>query len=233
MSLVEHALLRDPAGAYGRMDFLSRDQQRHAVEQIADPSGEAQLQLALKVVDSARRAAANGSMTDRAAHVGYHLIGPGRSALEADVAYRPSFRQAPAASGVGASHGVLPGIDRSRVGVAARRGGGLASRHPRLAPRSWPVALLLLLGPAIDLSIAFVQRLMASAIGPRRLARLDLSDGVPEDARTMVIVPTLLASPEAVATLARASRSARARQPGPAHSLCDSQRFCRCGVGHA
>ena len=44
------------------MDFLSRDQQRHAVEQIADPSGEAQVQLALKAVESAR---AGGRAADR------------------------------------------------------------------------------------------------------------------------------------------------------------------------
>ena len=30
VSLVEQVLQRDPAGAYGRMDFLSRDQQRRA-----------------------------------------------------------------------------------------------------------------------------------------------------------------------------------------------------------
>ena len=30
-------LQRDPAGAYGRMDFLSRDEQRHAVEALAQP----------------------------------------------------------------------------------------------------------------------------------------------------------------------------------------------------
>src|SRR6185503_14249373 len=57
VSLVEHALRRDPAGVYGRMDFLSRDQQRHAVEQIARRSGEAQLQLALTAVECARQAA--------------------------------------------------------------------------------------------------------------------------------------------------------------------------------
>src|SRR5207253_3917924 len=32
VSLVEQVLQRDPAGAYGRMDFLSRDQQRRAVD---------------------------------------------------------------------------------------------------------------------------------------------------------------------------------------------------------
>ena len=48
---------------------------------------------------------------------------------------------------------------------------------------------------------AFVQRLIAWAVAPRRLPRLDLTDGVPDDARTMVIVPTLLGSPEAVTAL--------------------------------
>ncbi len=200
VSLVEQALLRDPAGAYSRMDFLSRDQQRHAVEQIADPSGEAQLQLALKVVDSARRAAAKGSMTDRAAHVGYHLIGPGRSALEAEVAYRPSFRQR--VRRLTLRHptlfylGSIALVSASLLAAAVAWLPGIHGSTAILA-----VALMLLLGPAIDLSLALVQRLMASAIGPRRLPRLDFSDGVPESARTMVIVPTLLASPEAVATL--------------------------------
>jgi cyclic beta-1,2-glucan synthetase len=89
VSLVEHVLQRDPAGAYGRMDFLSRDLQRQAVEELAAPSGDAQVRVALRAVESARQAAAEGSPADRAAHVGYHLIDRGRRDLEADVAYRP------------------------------------------------------------------------------------------------------------------------------------------------
>src|SRR6185312_14103791 len=92
VSLVEHVLQRDPAGAYGRMDFLSRDRQRHAVEELAEPSGEAQVRVALRAIESARQAAAGGSAADpstgsgssqagsrddRAAHVGYHLIDEG------------------------------------------------------------------------------------------------------------------------------------------------------------
>ena len=34
VSLVEQVLRRDPADAYGRMDFLSRDRQRQAVEEL-------------------------------------------------------------------------------------------------------------------------------------------------------------------------------------------------------
>ena len=63
-------------------------------------------------------------------------------------------------------------------------------------------AILLLAIPASDVAIALVQRVIARAIPPQRLSRLDLSDtGVPDDARTMVIVPTMLTSVAGVEAL--------------------------------
>ena len=56
------------------MDFLSRDQQRRAVEEMAPTSGDAQVRVALKAIETARQAATEGSADDRAAHVGYHLV---------------------------------------------------------------------------------------------------------------------------------------------------------------
>ena len=61
-------------------------------------------------------------------------------------------------------------------------------------------ALLLLL-PASEVAIAFVQRLAARGAPPRRLPRLDLAGGVPESARTIVVVPTLLTSVPGVRAL--------------------------------
>src|SRR5712692_4942881 len=100
VSLVEQVLQRDPAGVYGRMDFASRDRYRQAVEELADPSGEAQVRVALRAVASARDAvtplpagtapAAGASpAASRASHVGHHLIGRGRRDLEVDVAWGP------------------------------------------------------------------------------------------------------------------------------------------------
>ena len=66
-------------------------------------------------------------------------------------------------------------------------------------PLAW-VALLLLL-PASDVAIAVVQSLGVRFAAPRRLPRLDFTNGVPEGARTMVVVPTLLTSVERVAEL--------------------------------
>ena len=88
VSLVEVVLQRDPAAVYGGMDFLSRDRYRQAVEELADGSGEGQLRVALRAVESANQAAERGDR-GRATHIGHHLVGAGRPDLEADVAYRP------------------------------------------------------------------------------------------------------------------------------------------------
>jgi cyclic beta-1,2-glucan synthetase len=88
VSLVEQVLQRDPAGVYGGMDFRSRDRYRHAVEELAEPTGDDQLRVALKSVERARQV---GSRTPdaRGTHVGYHLIGSGRRAFEQSVAWAP------------------------------------------------------------------------------------------------------------------------------------------------
>ncbi len=67
--LIERVLQRDPAGAYGSMDFLSRDRYRQAVEELSEPTGEAQIRVALRAVESARQAAESGQPADLAAHV--------------------------------------------------------------------------------------------------------------------------------------------------------------------
>jgi cyclic beta-1,2-glucan synthetase len=94
---MEQILRRDPAGVYAHMDFASRDRYRQAVEELSDPTGEAQMRVALRAIESARQANEKhpGAPT---AHVGYHLIGLGRRELETDVAYIPKFRHASGAS---------------------------------------------------------------------------------------------------------------------------------------
>src|SRR5581483_7327682 len=157
VSLVEQVLQRDPAGAYGRMDFLSRDRQRQAVEELASPGGDAQVRVALRAVESARQAAARGSTADRAAHVGYHLIDRGRRDLEVDVAYRP---------------GVLERIRRAlfdhdaplylgAIAIFTAMLAGAAVTYARHAGGSTAVqitAALLLLLPASEFAILSIQQ---------------------------------------------------------------------------
>ncbi|HEX5011410.1 MAG TPA: glucoamylase family protein, partial [Planctomycetota bacterium] len=200
VSLVEQVLRRDPAAVYGRMAFGSRDRYRHAVELLADRTGEAQVRVALRAIESARQAAEHAGTTDRAAHVGYHLIGKGRGDLESDVAHAPSFRlrfeRLLVREATPLYLGTLTVL--TLLGVA----GAIAAA--RLAGGSgWTTiwAGLLALIPASELAVAIVNRLAHHAVRPLPLPRLDLRGGVPAQASTMVVVPTLIASVEGARTL--------------------------------
>ena len=204
VSLVDNVLRRDPAGVYAQTDFLSRDRLRQAVEELAEPAGDAQIRIALKAIESARQAGApiartvsDGvetavqSRSRAAAHVGYYLIGKGRAGLEQDLAYRPRLSR--------------------RVGRFVRRHGAplylgsiglvtLALIALILLPfylttgvsRIHYVAAVLLLIPISEFSVAVVQRIVNLLVKPERLQRLELLGGVPEESKTIVVIPTLL-----------------------------------------
>ncbi len=205
VSLVEQVLQRDPAGAYGRMDFLSRDRQRQAVEELALPTGEAQVRVALRAVESARqvatlRDASDDASLNRKVHVGYHLLDQGRPGLEADVAYRPGVRSR-VRRFVFAHPTPLYLGSIAAIALILIAGASAYAHHTNASATATSTILLLLLIPSVDIAIALTQRFTAWALPPRRLSRLSFKNGVPDEARTMVIVPTLLTSVDGVAHL--------------------------------
>ncbi|HEY7820146.1 MAG TPA: carbohydrate-binding protein, partial [Vicinamibacteria bacterium] len=181
------------------MDFLSRDRYRQAVEELAEADGEAQVQVALSCIETARQAveAAGPDKHDwqdkREQHVGYYLIGEGRRSFERAIGFVPRagerlrrffFRHATAVylgsiSALTAAGVFLP--------VAYARSEGASSSGLLLT-----AALTLL--PASEMAIVLVQRLVTALVPPRRLPRFSLDGGIPPDAATMVIVPTILTS---------------------------------------
>ncbi|MEO7867156.1 MAG: carbohydrate-binding protein, partial [Candidatus Eisenbacteria bacterium] len=200
VSLIEHILRRDPPGLYARMDFASRDRYRHAVEQLAEPSGEAQVRVALRAVESARQMAETLGTGARTAHVGYHLIGPGRRELETDVAYHPPLRQRLERHLFRHSTPVYLGSIAllTALGVA----GAVAASRAASAPNwlaVWVAVLAMI--PASELAVAILQRVVHRIIVPKALPRLDLRTGIPEVARTMVVVPTIISSVEGARAL--------------------------------
>ena len=173
VSLVEQVLQRDPAGVYGRMDFRSRDRYRHAVEDLAAPTGEGQLLLALKSVERARQVHVQ-TPDAREAHIGYHLIGRGRHQFERSVAWQPD----PAAS---APRRFFSRGDARVSGQHRRRHAPARRASPSLTPggtagAACPCSLVALLTavPASELTIQVLQRLISYLIPPRRLPRLEL-----------------------------------------------------------
>ena len=198
VSLVEQVLQRDPAAVYGRMDFRSRDRYRHAVEELAVPTGEGQLLLALKSVERARQAHVQ-TADARASHVGYHLIGGGRKQFERSVAWHPNLKQRVRrfffAWATSSYLGTIAAGTLLLVAIAAAYARLHGWRDPALL-----VLALLTAVPASELVIQLLQRIIGYLIPPRRLPRIEL-DAVPASARTMVIVPTLFDSVQRVEDL--------------------------------
>jgi cyclic beta-1,2-glucan synthetase len=198
VSLVDNVLRRDPSGVFARMDFLSRDRQRRAIEELAD-TGDAQIRIALKAVELARQAASQ-SRTQAAAHVGYHLIGKGRAALEDDIGFVPKFG-ARLRRGI-RTHSTAFYLWSITLATLLVLGASLGYAWLSGATQTTLiVAALLLIIPASEPAIAFVQKIVGRLLGPEPLPRLELLEGVPDESKTIVVIPTLLTSVDGVHSL--------------------------------
>ncbi len=198
VSLVEQVLQRDPAGVYSRMDFRSRDRYRHAIEELAVPTGEGQLLVALKSVERARQTHVR-SPDARGSHVGDHLIGAGRRQFERSVAWQPTLKgRVRRLFFAHATAGYLGAIAAGTT-LLVLLAVVYASWHDWRGAALSFVALLTVV-PASELTIQVLQRMISYLIPPRRLPRLEL-EAVPPSARTMVVVPTVLESVERVEDL--------------------------------
>ena len=77
MSVVERTLSEDPAAAYGKMDFATRDRYRHEVEKMARSSRLSEREVARHAIHLAQQGAGGNGGDDREAHVGFYLIDKG------------------------------------------------------------------------------------------------------------------------------------------------------------
>jgi cyclic beta-1,2-glucan synthetase len=198
MSVVEQTLRQDPAGVYGRMEFATRDQYRHAIEKIAKRSRFTEVEVAQQALQLAQGNYGDGNQ--RHGHVGFYLIGGGQAALEKQTGMRRPWlealqqtsRAAPLTSYLGAIAAIalvstaLLLESASRSGV---RGGVIVA-----------LGVVALLGSS-QLALSLVNWVATLVTRPHPLPRMDFKDGVPTDARAMVVVPTLAYSKENIAEL--------------------------------
>ncbi|ANX04201.1 cyclic beta 1-2 glucan synthetase [Immundisolibacter cernigliae] len=205
LSVVEQTLREDPGGVYGGMDFATRDRYRHATEAMAKRSAVDEGEVARRAIELARTAAmATPAGADgRASHVGYYLIDEGRAQLELRVQVRRSPLAA-ARRALGRSPLLvhLGGIVLFTVLISAVLMTGMPMAElPRWA---WaPIGMLALLA-ASQLAGALVNWFSSLLVTPQPLPRMDFSQGIPPQVRTLVVVPTLLTSTSGVEALVEA-----------------------------
>ncbi len=197
-SRVERILRGDPSRVYLRMDFETRDRYRRAVEELARGCEKEEETVAREVVRRARsvpavRNAAGG-------HVGYWLVGEGRPALEKSLRYRPAGSARPrrfVLRHAGLAYGGC-GAALTLLLLLLVAGAAIPAGTPGTA-----VVVLLLCGlvPASSVALSVTNWLATVLVPPRVLAKLDPSDGVPDDARTVVAIPVLVSDEREVDAL--------------------------------
>lgn len=81
-SYVEESLRKDPSEYYTKMDFLTRDKYRHAVEELAKHSGLDEQYIALLAIELAQKHKQKNGKDKRLSHVGYYLLDRGLPLLK-------------------------------------------------------------------------------------------------------------------------------------------------------
>ncbi len=196
VSQVEQTLRRDPAKVYEHMDFATRDRYRHVVESMARASGKTEGEIAKLAVSLVEA----GSGAGRSSHVGYYLVDQGSALLKktAGTSFRwpgsiqRGIRRMPMAFYAGSN------ILLTALGVSAVVLG--------LQPLDMPVVQRVLLAAlaTVGLSqaaVALTNILTSLLVTPRLLPRMDYATGIPSSHRAIVVIPTILASTEDVASL--------------------------------
>jgi len=197
MSAVDRILRRDPGGVYGRMDFATRDQYRHSVEALSRRSGLAEDAVAGRCLALAQEAQDRDQPDERRSHVGFYLVGKGFPELEAAAGVRPRLLRR-------WMDGRAVAVYLGAIGAATLLFTGLlvALAHAAGA-RGWLLVLidLLALLAASQLAVTLVNWIAMQLVAPRPLPRLDFSKGIAPEARTLVVVPTLITSAQNIEAL--------------------------------
>jgi cyclic beta-1,2-glucan synthetase len=200
VSLIETLLETDPAKVYAEMNFFTRNRYREAVERIAKRTKTDELIVAERVIRLAEKAQQANPSDKRHAHIGYYLIDQGLAETEKSFDYHPPFSEYlrrsilkfPTLSYLGSITFLTTLLITLLVLTAVYFG------------TSWPLVLafaLLSIIPASDLALSIANWEFTVLIPPRILPQMETSKSIPETAKTMVVIPTLLTDQAVVGEL--------------------------------
>ncbi|UCF60065.1 MAG: hypothetical protein JSV37_09870 [Anaerolineaceae bacterium] len=194
-SRVDVTLRLDPAGIYPQMDFDTRDRYRRAVEELAVCADVPEDSVAKQSVEMASNHPEDSLLN----HIGYYLVDKGREDLVVQLACRDNRR-----------HRILQWVYRNHaslyisfVALLSVIVVGFVWGLMKLAGNQSPLVsvgvVLATFLPASQIAVLLVNYLVTRILPPWTLPKLSFeAHGIPDDYRTLVVVPIMLIDRETV-----------------------------------
>ncbi|MGE5633264.1 MAG: GH36-type glycosyl hydrolase domain-containing protein [Caulobacteraceae bacterium] len=176
LSQVEQILRQDPDGTYNNMDFSSRDFYRHEVEKISKKYKVSEIQVAKKLIECAK---------EFEKHFGYFLFRDKKYLLISKLGHEKKqfFTQT--------FKYLTPIVIITAAIVSALLYYSYA--HGTTNVLFLLLAAIVVLIPASDIAVSIVNWVAVHIKPPAFLPKLELKEGIPDEARTVVVMPTLIA----------------------------------------
>lgn len=203
-SKVDAILRLDPAGIYGKSDFATRNSFRTKIEYYAR-----QLKCSeVKVAEEVRLLAEEGESNKTAnntnnpaqkfGHIGYYLVDKGTFLLEERLGFILSLRQKITRQLYTKSALLLYLSSVTLLTIILVAVLVLKIVEFSVPPTTILFISLLFAIPASTLSLSLINWIVTKIVYPRLLPKMDYKTGVPDTAKTIVVVNSILREPEGI-----------------------------------
>lgn len=192
VSVVENILKKDPAKIYDKMDFESRDYYRHRIEKIAKNIKKPESFVAKKAIECAVEANENQGR-DYEKHVGYYIIDKGIDWLRTKTNFENKgisrIKNNIKKHAVGYYIGTI--IVFTSITMFVFMSASYFNDTERILWR-YIIAGVVLLIPCSEIVISILNWSVNHLTIPRLVPKLELKEGIGENNRTIVVIPTII-----------------------------------------
>ncbi|WFD11662.1 GH36-type glycosyl hydrolase domain-containing protein [Tepidibacter hydrothermalis] len=189
LSVVEKILKNDPCSIYIKMDFESRDYYRRKIEKISKKYNISEFEISQKAIELSNKI---DDKDNKLNHVGYYIVGNGITELLGCFGYKDISNKNTKYPYV---IYFLPIIMITWILTL------LMTMYSYKMSSNIYISLLAFIFsyiPSSTIGISLVNWVVTHNVEPDYLPKLEYSNGIGEDASTMVVIPTLITNEKAV-----------------------------------